>query len=82
MKLGASIWTKRNGFSIYPINTVAGAIVFLDNWPSEERRPLYWTAADAIQSVRNGQISPDEVRVALVAFLHDAGALAEETLIG
>jgi hypothetical protein len=80
MKLGASIWTKGNGFSIYPINTVAGAIVFLENWPSEKRGPLYWTAADAIRSVRNGQISPGEARLALVAFLHDADALAEEPL--
>lgn len=82
MKFNPSVWTKGNGFSIYPINTVAGAIVFLDNWPTDKRGPLYKSAADAVRSARKGQISPDEARRALIAFLCDADGLAEETLIG
>jgi hypothetical protein len=82
MKFNVSIWAKGNGFSVYPINTVMGALVFLDNWPPEPRGSLFDAATDALRAARKGQITNDEARRALVAFLHEADALAEETSIG
>lgn len=80
MKFNASIWARAGEFSVYPINTVEGAGVFLEEWPAEQRGPLYYMAANAVEACKAGNISPNEVRDILVTFLDDAKALAEERM--
>lgn len=79
-KFSVSAWARDGEFGIRPIGSVEEAQIFLQGWPEAERSPLYYAAANSIAEADKGSISPDKAKSALIEFLADAGALAEERL--
>jgi hypothetical protein len=75
-----SVWAKDGEFGVRPVGSVEEAIAFLTKWPIVMRTPLYYLAAKSIEAAKAGEIPPDEARAALIEFLDDADALAEEQL--
>jgi hypothetical protein len=80
MKFSTNVWAKDGDFNIRSVGSVEEAMAFLANWPVMERGPLYYVAANSIESARVGAITPDDARKALVEFLDDVDALAEDQL--
>ena len=79
-KFSVSVWAKGGEFGIRPIGSVQEAQIFLDGWPMEKRGPTYYAAANSMQSAEEGSLPANEARAALIEFLDEAGALAEEQL--
>ncbi|MHA6645385.1 DUF982 domain-containing protein [Mesorhizobium sp. A623] len=63
-----------------PIGSVEEATIFLDGWPTMERGPLYYAAASSTEAANAGSIPPGEAKDAVVEFLDESEALAEERL--
>lgn len=79
-KFSVSIWARDGDLGIRPIGSVEEAGISLEGWPAAERSPLYHVAANNIEAARAGSMTPDMVADALVEFLREKGALAEERL--
>ena len=73
-----TVWAKDGEFGIRPIGSVQEAQIFLDGWPVEKRGPLYYVAANSLQSAEEGSVLPDVAKAALIDFLAEADALTEE----
>ena len=77
-KFRATVWAKEGETGFRPIGSIEEAQIFLEGWPAIERGPLYYVAANSIESAKTGSISPDDAKKALIEFLDDANVLAEE----
>lgn len=79
-KFTVGVWAKDGEFGIRPLDSIQEAQIFLDSWPMERRGPLYYVAANSLKSAEEGAILADDAKSALLNFLSDAEALAEEKL--
>lgn len=78
LKFDVCVWARQDGFGIRPVCSVEETISLLEEWPLDARSPLYYVAANSAAEGMQGSIAPDSVRAALLEFLVEAGALADE----
>ncbi|MHA6645852.1 DUF982 domain-containing protein [Mesorhizobium sp. A623] len=79
-EFSATVWAKVGEFGIRPIGSVEEAEIFLEGWPTIERSPLYYVAANSVEAAKQGCLTADEASDALVDFLATAHALTKDSL--
>jgi hypothetical protein len=71
------VFVKDGKHLVREITCIYDALEFLTDWPKARRGSIYETAARACQAARDGRMSIEGARSALIGFARSAGILEQ-----
>lgn len=76
-----TVFVRDTAYDVCEISCVTDALRFLARWPVARRGPIYYAASRACQAAREGNLTADAARSAIICWARSAAILEQAPVV-